>query len=113
MYLCATSAGASTSAEAPSVIGEQSKICSGSATIIDFKTSTNNKGEHQIGDYYLQTTAYALMFAERYDIHIDDIVILMSVEKGAVPLVFQQQIDPYIEPLLKRINTFHNTYGAK
>lgn len=85
----------------------------GKLAIIDFKTSTNNKRNSMIEDYYLQTTAYALMFEERYGIRIDDIVILMSVEKGAVPLVFEQPIEPYIEPLLLRINKYHTTYGAK
>jgi CRISPR/Cas system-associated exonuclease Cas4 (RecB family) len=85
----------------------------GKLAIIDFKTSTNDKKGSMIEDYYLQTTAYALMFQERYGIQIDDLVILMSVEKGAVPLVFQRPIEPYIEPLLHRINTWHTTYGAK
>lgn len=85
----------------------------GKLAIIDFKTSTNNKNEAMVQDYYLQTTAYALMFQERYGIQIDDLVILMSVERGAVPLVFQQPIEPYIEPLLNRINTYHTKYGVK
>lgn len=79
----------------------------GKLSIIDFKTSTNDKKSTMIEDYYLQTTAYALMFQERYGIQIDDIVILMSVERGAVPLVFQQPIEPYIEPLLQRISQYH------
>jgi len=66
-----------------------------------------------IEDYYLQTTAYALMFQERYGIQIDQLVIIMGVEKGAVPLIFQRPVEPYIEPLLRRINTYHKTYGAK
>lgn len=85
----------------------------GKLAIIDFKTSTNNKNQSMVQDYYLQTTAYALMFQERYNIQIDDIVIIMSVEKGAVPLIFQQSVEPHIEPLLHRINTYHTTYGAK
>lgn len=85
----------------------------GKLSIIDFKTSTNDKGTSQVEDYFLQTTAYALMFQERYNIQIDDIVILMAVEKGAVPLIFQRPVEPYIEPLLHRINTYHTTYGAK
>lgn len=85
----------------------------GKLAIIDFKTSTNNKSEHMIKDYYLQTTAYALMFQERYDIQIDDIVIIMSVEKGAVPLIFTAKVEDYIEPLLQRINTYTTKFGAK
>lgn len=85
----------------------------GKLSIIDFKTSSNNKSEHQVGDYYLQTTAYALMFQERYGIQIDDIVIIMSVEKGAVPLLFHAKVEDYIEPLLQRINTYYTKYGVK
>ena len=81
-------------------------------SIIDFKTSTNNKSEAMIEDYWLQTTAYALMMQERYNIQIDNLVIIMSVEKGAVPLIFKKQVDEYIEPLLKRINTYHTTVGV-
>ena len=85
----------------------------GKLSIIDFKTSTNNKNESMIQDYYLQTTAYALMFQERYSIQIDNIVILMCVEKGAVPLVFTAQVEDYIEPLLTRINTYTKIRGAR
>lgn len=85
----------------------------GKLSIIDFKTSTNDKSSDKIQDYYLQTTAYALMFEERYGIEIDNIVILMSSEKGAVPLVFKQPVEPYVRPLLERINTYHSKFGAK
>lgn len=85
----------------------------GKLAIIDFKTSTNNKDATMIEDYYLQTTAYALMFHERYGIQIDDLVIVMSVEKGAVPLVFKQPIEPYIGPLVERINNYHKKHGAR
>lgn len=83
----------------------------GKLSIIDFKTSTNDKNEDKIQDYYLQTTAYALMFQERYNIQIDNIVILMTVEKGIVPLVFTDTIDAYIEPLLNRISSYHLQYN--
>lgn len=79
----------------------------GKLAIVDFKTSTNNKNDHMIQDYYLQTTAYALMFEELYGVPIEDIVIIMSVERGAVPLVFQEKVEPYIEPLVRRINSYY------
>jgi genome maintenance exonuclease 1 len=80
----------------------------GNLCIIDFKTSTNDKKQSLIEDYFLQTTAYALMFEEQYGIMISDVVILMSVEKG-VPMVFRGKVDDYIAPLLNRINTFYTT----
>lgn len=85
----------------------------GKLSLIDFKTSTSDKTSEQIQDYYLQTTAYALMFQELYDIQIDQLVIIMSVERGPVPLVFKQQIEPHIEPLIYRINNYHTTYGVQ
>lgn len=85
----------------------------GKLSIIDFKTSTNNKTAEMIDSYWMQTTAYAIMFQERYGIQIDQAVIIMSVEQGAVPLVFKRDIDPYIQPLLKTINTYHKSKGTK
>lgn len=76
-------------------------------SVIDFKTSTNNKQSSTITDYYLQTTCYALMYQEMYDIQIDNIIIIMTVEKGMVPLIFKQQVDDYIEPLIERINSYY------
>jgi genome maintenance exonuclease 1 len=78
----------------------------GKLAIIDFKTSTNSKNKNLITDYFLQTTAYAIMFDELYDIQINDVVIIMSVENG-IPLVFHGKVDEYIRPLIERINTFH------
>jgi len=79
----------------------------GVPAIIDFKTSNNNKDREMIEDYFLQCTAYAIMWHERTGEAIEDIVILMSVEKGMVPLVFKEKIDKYIKPLLQRIDEFY------
>lgn len=84
-------------------VGEfRNKLC-----IIDFKTSTNSKDDSKIQDYWLQVTAYAIMFQERYGVQIDNAAIIMSVERG-VPLVFTKPIEPFIEPLVQRINTYHS-----
>jgi len=82
-------------------------------SIIDFKTATNNKTLQAIEDYWLQTTAYALMIQERFNIQIDQAVIIISVERGAVPLIYKQPIEQYIAPLLKRINTYHISQGTQ
>ena len=75
----------------------------GTLSIIDFKTSNNNKAEDLIQDYFLQATAYAIMWHELTEEAIENIVIMMSVENGMVPLVFETQIDKYVLPLLQRI----------
>lgn len=79
----------------------------GTLSIVDFKTSTNNKTEQMIEDYFLQCTAYAIMWHELTNESIDNIVVLISVEKGVFPLVFVKSIDKYISPLLKRIHEYH------
>jgi genome maintenance exonuclease 1 len=65
-----------------------------------------------IQDYYLQTTAYALMFEEMYGIEIHDIAIIMSVERG-LPMVFKEKTDKFVAPLCKRINTYYKAIGAQ
>ena len=84
----------------------------GVLSVIDFKTSNNVKTDDMVQDYFLQCTGYALMFEEMYDIPVDNICILMCVEKGMVPLVWRKKIDDYIRPLLQRINTYYDETGA-
>jgi hypothetical protein len=79
----------------------------GVPAIVDFKTSNNNKDRDMIGDYFLQCTAYAIMWHELTGESIEDIVILIYVEKGMVPLVFKEKIDKYVRPLLLRINDYY------
>ncbi len=82
----------------------------GRISTIDYKTSTGSKTEQMIQNYFLQTTAYSLMMDERYNIIIEDIVIIMSVERG-VPLIFKGKVDDHIEALLKKISEYHKKNG--
>ena len=54
------------------------------ATIIDFKTSRKLKKEEWIEDYFLQCTAYSIMFEELTGNPINQIVILVVTENGTV-----------------------------
>lgn len=81
----------------------------GKLAVIDFKTSNGDKKNSMIEDYWLQTTFYALAFQEMYGIQIDDLVIIMSTEKGIVPLVFKDRVDNHIDSLVERINTFYKS----
>ena len=87
-------------------IGEYEGILS----IIDFKTSTNSKVKEMIEDYYLQCAGYALMWEEQTGEHIDDIVIIMSVEKGMGPLIFKEKVHKYISPLMERIRQYYKDH---
>lgn len=81
----------------------------GELCVIDFKTSNGDKKESMIEDYWLQTCFYALAYQEVYGIQIDKLVILMSSEKGIVPLVFKSTVEEHIPALVERVNTFYTT----
>jgi len=80
----------------------------GKLSIIDFKTSKRVKGEDYIQDYFLQSTAYALMYNEMFNENIEDIVIIITSEDGLMPTVFTKKIAPYIAPLMERIEKFNS-----
>jgi ATP-dependent exoDNAse (exonuclease V) beta subunit len=77
----------------------------GKLSVIDFKTSTKQKDEDYIQNYFMQCTAYALMFAERTGIWIDDIVVLIATEEGPAQ-VFERQIHDYRQPLIEMIDKY-------
>ena len=81
----------------------------GILSIIDFKSSSGNKQEDMIEDYFLQETFYAMAFTEMTSMPVEQIVTLMAVERGIVPLVFKKSIEPYVIPLQKRIDEFYVT----
>ena len=66
------------------VIGE----FDGTLSVIDFKTSRKEKKEEHIQDYFQQATAYALMYEERTDIVIDQIVIIILSDDLVKPQIF-------------------------
>lgn len=80
-------------------------------SVIDFKTSNNFKSEDMIEDYFIQCTAYALMYFYMYGEVIENIVIIITPEKGAMPIVYKKKIDDYVAPLLRRIADFNSSKG--
>lgn len=79
----------------------------GTLSVIDFKTSNGSKHEDMIQDYFLQCTAYAIMYSELYSDLIEDIVVIITPEKSnTMPMVFKRKIHDYIAPLLQRIDEF-------
>ena len=77
----------------------------GKLSVIDFKTSTKLKVEENIQNYFMQCTAYALMFSELTGMWIDDIVVLIATEEGATQ-VFERQIHDYRKPLMQYIDKY-------
>ena len=71
----------------------------GKISIVDYKTSGKFKDEADIANYFMQCTAYAIMFEERTGVPIDQIVIAMAVVNENKPLVFVREKKDYIEQL--------------
>ena len=84
------------------VIAEFSKTLS----IIDFKTSTKQKKEQWIENYFEQGTAYALMYEQLIGTPIDQIVILIATDDSDKPQVFIRDKNQYIESLLEKIHLY-------
>jgi len=79
----------------------------GVLSAIDFKTSTNNKTKDMIGDYFKQCTAYAIAWHERTGEAIEDITVIITVERSLMPLIYTEKIENWIVPLLEDIAKFN------
>tara|TARA_B100001059_G_C17714365_1_gene517176 strand:- start:83 stop:766 length:684 start_codon:yes stop_codon:yes gene_type:complete len=80
----------------------------GKMSVIDFKGSTRNKRKEDIDNYFMQATAYAIMWQERTGIKIDNIAILMSCEDGTVS-VFESNPMKHTRDLFQCIQDYKKT----
>lgn len=71
----------------------------GKLNIIDFKTARREKEVEHIQHYFMQATAYAIMFEERTGIPVNRLTILIAVSDGFMQ-VFQSKRDHHVEQLL-------------
>ena len=71
----------------------------GKLSVIDFKTARKPKREEDIENYFMQATAYAIMFEERFGIPVGRTVIAIAVD-DETPQVFVNRRDDYVERLL-------------
>lgn len=72
----------------------------GKPSVIDFKSSSKPKSEEYIINYFMQTSAYAVMFEERTGIPIPRLAIIIAVENDS-PQVFVKKRDTYIGEFIK------------
>ena len=84
----------------------------GKLTVIDFKTSTKEKKEEWIENYFIQCTAYCEMFEERYGRAIDQIAVLIVCEDGGVQ-TFVKDKEDYIDLLQPAIDEFWAEYDME
>jgi hypothetical protein len=78
----------------------------GELSVIDFKTANKAREEGWIDNYFLQTTAYAVMYEEIFKKPIKQIVVLIAAEDGTVAC-FKKEKKDFIEPLGKAIEDFY------
>jgi hypothetical protein len=64
----------------------------GVLSIIDFKSANRKKSEEYLTNYYLQATGYSMLYEERYNVRIDNIVLLIAGEDGSMS-IHQKKID--------------------
>ena len=77
----------------------------GKLSIIDFKTSSKERNDEWNENYYIQASAYAEMFEEQTGTPIEQIVILVVTEDGAVQEFVKEKYD-YIPLLVESIDNF-------
>ena len=78
----------------------------GKLSVIDFKTSTKEKKEEWVENYFIQGSAYCEMYEERFSQTIDQVVILIVTEDGAVQTFIKDKKDylPLLEMAIKDFN---------
>ena len=78
----------------------------GELAVIDFKTSTRPKQEKWIENYFVQETAYAVMYYERCNVQVDKIVTIIAVEDGTMQIIEKTDLDYYYQLLIEYIDEF-------
>lgn len=83
----------------------------GVPSIIDFKTSTKEKKEEWITNYFEQGTAYSLMYEELTGETVKQIVIIISVDGTDTPQVFVKNRDDYTHSLTTKIEAYRKEHN--
>ena len=77
----------------------------GVPSVVDFKSANYPKSEDAIQDYFMQATAYSLMWQDRTGQELRNIAILIGVEQGGCQ-VFTADPREYVEDLVDAIRTY-------
>jgi genome maintenance exonuclease 1 len=72
----------------------------GKMSVIDFKTSKRPKTSDEIHNYYMQASAYAVMFEERTGIPVNRLVIMMTVDNQDTASIFYERRDNWINDFI-------------
>ena len=78
----------------------------GKLSVIDFKTSAKPKKKEYITNYFIQESAYAIMWEERTGIPITQLVTIIAVDQHE-PQVFIEHRDNWTDDLLSTIKEYN------
>ena len=78
----------------------------GVLSIIDFKTSMKPKKRDWVKNYFMQETAYAIMWEERTGQPITQLVTLISVDGEDKPQIFVEHRDNWVNQLKNTIEKY-------
>lgn len=81
-------------------------IFDGKISIIDYKTSMKPKRLDWVKNYFMQETAYAIMWEERTGMPITQLVTIISVDNNE-PQVFIEHRDNWVRPLRETIAQYN------
>jgi len=84
----------------------------GIPSVIDFKTSAEEKKEEWMEDYYVQETGYACMFYELYNTRIKQLVTIVACEDGNTQVVIKKPEKEYLDRLIYLRALYEEKYGG-
>ena len=83
----------------------------GKLSIIDFKTSAEQKKEAWLYDYYVQETAYACCLQELYGITVEQLVTIVACENSDVQVSIVEPKKEYFLRLQEYIQEYQDKHG--
>ena len=81
----------------------------GKLSIIDFKGSTRKKYKNNIDNYFLQATAYSLMWQELTEERIEQIVIIIGCETGDTQVFTDRPVN-WVRSLQREIKEYKEKF---
>jgi genome maintenance exonuclease 1 len=84
----------------------------GKVSIIDFKTASKRKRRDWITNYFMQESAYAVMFEEMFGIPVSQIVTIIAVEADE-PQLFIEKRDDWIGGFIELRDKWESSQSAE
>lgn len=84
----------------------------GKISIIDWKTSLRPKKKEYCEGYFMQASAYAVMFEENTGIPVSRLVVIIANEESNIPQVFIEKRDDWINKFIELREEYDVDHGV-